>query len=205
MEGFLTLPFTDPEILTVLDEWCMYVDLDYMNTTPRDWMNESTHTFHNHLGTDFIMPIGTDLVAAAPGVVVEAMGTYPNVPSAPNWGYMDDGNRVSIDHGPISTFKTGNNASLLTNRDDFLTIYCHMNSVSVTVGQKVNRGDVIGESGHTGQLDGKYPHVHFQAGGFAHTRVDPFRDITGIADNITYWTKDNDPKTFNSDAKVYFP
>jgi murein DD-endopeptidase MepM/ murein hydrolase activator NlpD len=152
-----------------------------------------------------MMPIGNDLVAAAPGTVVEAMGTYPNVPPNPNFGYLDDGNRVAIDHGLISTFTTGNNDSIETGVNDFLTIYAHMKSVSVNVGQIVNRGDVIGQSGHTGRLDGEWPHVHFQAGGFAHTRVDPFRDLTGIADHISYWTKDNNPKIFNSDAKVYFP
>jgi hypothetical protein len=204
MEGFLTLPFTNPNALNAATT---YVDLDPMSATPRDWMNERELTWHQALGTDFRMPIGNDLVAAAPGVVVDAIGTWPNVPTNPNWGYVDSGNQVTIDHGIISTFTTGNNASRLTDVNDFLTNYCHMDSVSVYIGQQVKRGDFIGKSGQTGRLEeilagGPVPQVHFQAGGFALTRADPFRDITGIADHITYWTKDNDPRIFNLDYEI---
>ena len=199
MEGFLTLPYTNPNALNALTT---YVDLD-PNGEPRDWMNESVLTWHQALGTDFRMPIGNDLVAAAPGVVVNAISTWPNVPTEPNFGYVDDGNQVVIEHGKISTFTTGNNGSLFTNRDNFLTSYCHMESVSVYIGQKVNRGDLIGISGQTGRLAQiTVPQVHFQAGGYGLYRADPFRDITGIADKITYWTKDNDPRIFNLDYAV---
>jgi murein DD-endopeptidase MepM/ murein hydrolase activator NlpD len=201
MEGFLTLPFSRPDILNNI---CAYVDLDFNESKPRDWMNESTHTFHGNRGTAFCMSIDNDVVAAALGIVVEAMGTWPNVPTNPNLGYLDDGNRVSIDHGPISTFITENN-SWFGDRFNFLTIYCHLNSVSVNVGQRVNRGDLIGKSGRTGRMDGAVSHLYFQAGGFAFTRVDPFRDITGFSDKLSYWTMDNDPKLFCSDAEIFLP
>jgi murein DD-endopeptidase MepM/ murein hydrolase activator NlpD len=150
------------------------------------------------------MDIGNDIVAAAPGVIVDAQGEWPDVPANPNLGYLDDGNRITIDHGLISSFTTGNSSDW-GNGVNFLTIYCHLDKVLVSVGQVVNRGDLIAKSGHTGNLAGPNPHVHFQAGGFSVTRVDPFRDIAGIADHISYWTKDNDPKIVDSDTEVYLP
>lgn len=179
MEGFLTLPFTKAAIQE--DEpW--YVDLDKRVGYLRDWKN-GQHTTDQHYGTDFIMDTGNDLVAAAPGTVMEAEDAWPNVPNDPNLGYWDDGRRITLDHGPVSTYATGN----------FLSIYCHLDKVLVSVGQKVKRGDPIAQSGNTGYKT-KGPHLHFQAGGFAWNRVDPYRDLLGIADNLSYWTKDNDPQ-----------
>lgn len=53
------------------------------------------------------------------------------------------GNRVVINHG-----------------NGFETLYAHMSSISVVVGQTVNRGDVIGRVGSTGRSTG--PHLHFE-------------------------------------------
>lgn len=61
-------------------------------------------------------------------------------------GWLDGfgyGNRVMIDHG-----------------NGFVTLYAHLSSVSVGVGQTVNRGDVIGRMGNTGRSTGT--HLHFE-------------------------------------------
>jgi len=57
-----------------------------------------------------------------------------------NWGY---GNHVIIDHG-----------------DNITSLYGHMDSVFVKVGQKVHIGDAIGTEGMTGWATG--PHIHFE-------------------------------------------
>jgi len=90
-----------------------------------------------HRGLDIAVPAGTPVVAAAPGTV-EAAGW--------NGGY---GNYVRIGHGRL-----GNGGSLLT------TAYGHLQSISVSVGQRVMVGQVIGRVGSTGDSTG--PHLHFE-------------------------------------------
>lgn len=94
----------------------------------------------NHKGTDFGAPPGTDVRAAADGVlnigreINETTGKYKG------WGYY-----VYIDHG--------NGGS---------TLYAHLtdNSATVKPGTKVKAGDVIAKSGNTGIGTG--PHLHFE-------------------------------------------
>ena len=71
-------------------------------------------------------------------------------------GY-DYGMYVVIDHG-----------------DGYQSLYAHMSSVYVTVGQMVNQGDVIGLVGSTGWSTG--PHLHFEIRKNG-TRVDPLQYV----------------------------
>lgn len=86
-----------------------------------------------HTGIDIATAFGTPIHAADGGTVIVA-GWVDNT------GY---GNRVMIDH-----------------HNGFVTLYGHMSKIMVTVGQGVNRGDVIGLEGSTGRSTG--PHVHFE-------------------------------------------
>jgi len=86
---------------------------------------------------DFNYPggdLGKPVVAAAPGTVITAV-VGPNKPSY--------GQYVVIDHG-----------------NDESTLYAHLDSVLVTVGQVVQAGTQLGTVGETGNASG--PHLHFE-------------------------------------------
>ena len=65
------------------------------------------------------------------------------VVTASGWDNTGYGNRVIVDHGNGSR-----------------TLYAHMRELSVTEGQSVNRGDVLGIMGTTGRSTGV--HLHFE-------------------------------------------
>lgn len=83
-----------------------------------------------HNGVDFAAYLGTKTYAAKSGVVTTA-----------GWG-GGWGNYVVINHG-----------------DGFSTLYAHFDSIAVSVGDIVSRGQVIGYVGSTGNSTG--PHLHF--------------------------------------------
>lgn len=85
----------------------------------------------NHLGIDIGNALGTPILAAADGVVI-SVGEKAG-------GY---GLAVMIDHG-----------------DGYGTLYAHLQSFAVAVGDSVARGQKIGEMGNTGRSTG--PHLHF--------------------------------------------
>ena len=84
-----------------------------------------------HSGMDFSANIGTPVYATGDGVVKKA-----------GWqsGY---GKIIVINHG-----------------HGYETWYAHLNDYDVRVGQKVKRGEVIGEVGNTGKSTG--PHLHYE-------------------------------------------
>jgi murein DD-endopeptidase MepM/ murein hydrolase activator NlpD len=84
-----------------------------------------------HAGVDLATPIGTAVNAPADGTVIAA--------EVEN-GY---GNVIKIQHAfGIST------------------VYAHLSKIRVTKGQKVSRGDRIGDTGNTGRSTG--PHLHYE-------------------------------------------
>lgn len=98
-----------------------------------------------HHGVEFDVPYNTEILAAASGAIVVA------------------GNDAAAAYGPETNFY----GNLVVIQHDFsyngqpvFTLYGHLNRPLVTVGQRVNAGDVIGLSGATGVADG--PHMHFE-------------------------------------------
>lgn len=93
-----------------------------------------------HYGIDIGNKRGTPVIAAASGVVVSTLSTCKEGISSCGGRY---GNYIVIEHSNGMT-----------------TRYAHLSKVSVTVGQKVSQGKVIGAIGNTGRSTG--PHLHFE-------------------------------------------
>jgi murein DD-endopeptidase MepM/ murein hydrolase activator NlpD len=93
-----------------------------------------TGRYKLHDGTDFSARCGTPIRAAAGGVILEQYF---------NGGY---GNRVILNNG-------------LMRGKSIVTTYNHLSNYARSVGDKVNRGDVIGYVGSTGYSTGC--HLHF--------------------------------------------
>ena len=108
-------------------------------------------TENSHRGDDLCADEGTEIYAAADGVVLAAQEHY-------SWG-----NFVEIDHG--------------TDADGlrWVTLYAHMKSCAVQVGQTVTAGQVIGYVGSTGNATGNHCHFEMHVNG---TLVEP-RYFTG--------------------------
>ncbi|MFY9553830.1 MAG: M23 family metallopeptidase [Blastocatellia bacterium] len=84
-----------------------------------------------HEGLDIAVDFGTPVTVTADGLVVHA---------APHAGY---GNLVMVYHS-----------------NGITTRYGHLSRISVEAGQRVRRGDQIGNAGSTGRATG--PHVHYE-------------------------------------------
>lgn len=100
------------------------------------YFGESSPFQASHTGIDLANTIGTPIYAASDGTVIFA-GTSPLGESV---GY---GRYVIIGH----------NAR-------YSTLYGHMMSYNISVGQEVKRGQTIGYEGNTGWSTG--PHLHFE-------------------------------------------
>lgn len=94
-----------------------------------------------HSGLDFAVPAGTPIKAPADGEIVLVDDLFFN------------GKTVFIDHG-----------------QGMISMFCHMSSTSVNVGQQVKRGEVVGKVGSTGRATG--PHLHWNVS-LNDARVDP--------------------------------
>lgn len=82
-----------------------------------------------HNGIDIMAPAGSAVVAAAPGVVIEA-------------GYSGGwGNYVKVDHG-----------------DGIASLYSHLSSIAVSPGQVVGAGEYLGAVGNTGYATAYHLH-----------------------------------------------
>ena len=95
-----------------------------------------------HAGVDLAAPIGTPIYAVADGVVIDA---------GPTAGY---GAWVKLRHA-----------------DGTVTLYGHVNTWLVSVGQRVMAGDQVATVGNRGNSTG--PHCHFEVMPNGTDRIDP--------------------------------
>ena len=106
--------------------------------------------YRMHEGMDFFAYIGTDVFATADGIVKD-------VRISETFGKV-----IEIDHG-----------------FGILTLYAHLNAFNVKEGQRVKRGNIIGQVGNTGMSSGQHLHYEVHIDG---KEVDPvnyyFQDLS---------------------------
>lgn len=108
-----------------------------------------------HPGLDLGTPRGTPIHAPLTGTV-RATGNTDIVPGCYSWGKW-----TLIDHS-----------------NGLSTLYAHQDVISVSPGQKVNTGEVIGYSGNTGYSTG--PHLHFTVYAKSGVTVRRFNEIKTV-------------------------
>ena len=94
-----------------------------------------------HSGMDIAAPEGTPVLAPSAGVVIES------------GDFFFSGNLVYIHHG-----------------QGLISLFAHLSKINVNIGDKVDKGQVIGEVGATGRVTG--PHLHWSLG-LNRTWIDP--------------------------------
>ena len=103
----------------------------------------SHHDEQNRYAVDFIVPVGTPVLAARAGVVMETIANYDT-----------GGQNAKIYAGRANFIR-------ILHDDGSMALYAHLkeSGILVSVGQRVGLGEPIGYSGNTGFSSG--PHLHF--------------------------------------------
>ena len=131
----------------------------------------------NYFKNKFIMPLD--------GIITGIYGSQRILNGKPKWPHY--GIDIAADQG--SHIKSSGNGIVTMAEDDLYytggtiimdhghgisTIYSHLENVLVSVGDKINQGDIIGTVGSTGRSTG--PHLDFRINWFQ-TRLDPMTVI----------------------------
>ncbi len=95
----------------------------------------------NRIAYDFAMPVGAAIVSTNDGIVIETKDFYKD--------------------GDLTTGH--NNRVLIRHENGSIAWYAHLQfeSITVSVGDSIKRGQVIGACGNTGNT-GNLPHLHFE-------------------------------------------
>ncbi|MEH2006855.1 LysM peptidoglycan-binding domain-containing M23 family metallopeptidase [Nostoc sp.] len=96
-------------------------------------INPATGEVFFHSGVDLLAPVGSDVLAIASGTVAFAN-----------------------DQGTYGKLVIINHSGGLQSR------YAQLESIKVTVGQQVKKGDILGTVGTSGQPSSTQPHLHFE-------------------------------------------
>ena len=131
----------------------------------------------NYFKNKFIMPVE--------GIITGVYGSQRILNGKPKWPHYgidiaaDKGTHIKSSANGIVTmaeddlYYTGGTI-IMDHGHGISTIYSHLESVLVSVGDKINQGDIIGTVGSTGRSTG--PHLDFRINWFQ-TRLDPMTVI----------------------------
>ena len=125
----------------------------YFGNTPFAQANAALYRGNGHDGLDIAASIGTPVHAALAGTVI-GTGNTDLIKGCYSFGKW-----VMIKHG-----------------NGLNTMYAHLSQISVSQGQSVGTGDVIGYSGETGYATG--PHLHFGVYVSSVTQIIPLGQAT---------------------------
>lgn len=136
---------------------------------------------YKHPGVDFALPEGNPIFAAFPGIVV----------------------RVEIHKGmgKVISIRNGN----------IVGLYAHLSEFSVSLGQIINEGDLLGLSGATGEAC-TTPHLHFELRDISKNPLKNMvfeprfnEDFSNQTETFTYKINNqNTPKNLKLLAERYF-
>jgi len=122
----------------------------------------------NQYAVDIVMPVGTPILAARPGRVMDLEDDFHG--AAQEKRYLSRSNQIRILHD-----------------DGTMAVYAHLqaNSLQVRQNAKVRRGQWIANSGNTGYSNG--PHLHFviQLNAGMSLESIPFRFVTPTGGTMT--------------------
>ena len=119
-----------------------------------------------HSGLDIAAAQGTPVTAPASGRIITT------------GDYFFNGNSVFIDHG-----------------QGLVTMFCHLDSIAVTEGQAIARGQPIGTVGMTGRATG--PHLHWSIS-LNDARVDPILFMPSLNGNTAQTSPEEHTSTLTT-------
>ena len=149
---FFSRPFAgEHRLLNVFDHDLPLGAAD-RNRRALDWRGrrfKAKRSQDGHAGYDFAMPVGTPILAAAPGRVAEAGA------EAPRPCHLRKGLVSALWVKLVHTVPAG------VSREMIVTNYVHLSRIDVKPGDTVTAGQRLGLSGNTGCSN--IPHLHFAA------------------------------------------
>jgi hypothetical protein len=150
---------------------------------------EFPHCYDGHKGSDYLLVDGfhamdagsSEIIAAADGLVTDVVdGNYDRC-------HLDFSIRgVDCDGHPMRANKV-----TILHENGLQAIYAHMktDSIIVSIGQQILRGDVLGLVGSSGYSS--VPHLHFEVSLPDETIVDPYSGSHSQPDSL--WCDQQDP------------
>lgn len=172
--GILKWPYSPtfaahcPSIAGALSPSNNFCVTQFFGNTSFSTANPSVYNGAGHNGIDIGMPVGTPVQSALSGTVL-ATGNTDLAHSASGAQCYSFGKWVMVKHA-----------------NGLDTLYAHLSSISVSAGQAVGTGDVVGYSGMTGYATG--PHLHFAVYASAGVQIltlNQFRGATTACANAT--------------------